>query len=228
MAHIIRDLSGRRIDHTHHIPTQIGISYLLSVSVIAVLILFMMFSIPRLVSAQEENYPVPISPENGKIDVPVTNVVFSWKHFFVGTMEYTFQLSKSTNMPEDDLVIEAKTQNGGTTYKYWGTLDYDTTYFWWVSATDPIGGVWSPVFSFRTISEPPESTPSDTDESSFGDFFKIEERLKQGKAKSPSLFGGVSIFISQLYFKEIRAFFIADSILFLARNKGYFIQNGKL
>jgi hypothetical protein len=181
MAQSIRSLSERHIDHVNHIRVRAGISYLLAISIITLIALLLTFSIPRLVAAQEENYPVPIAPENGKTDVPVTNVVFSWKHFYVGTMEYTFQLSTNTLMGDEDLVVEAKTQNGGTTYQYKGTLDYDTTYFWWVSATDPIGGVWSPVFSFTTASEaPPDEPEEEAEESSFMDFFKDIDWLLVG------------------------------------------------
>jgi DNA-directed RNA polymerase subunit M/transcription elongation factor TFIIS len=182
MVYKTRSFSGRWIDYAYHSQTRIIVSRMLMVSLIAVFILLPILTVPRLVSAQEENYPVPIAPENGKTDVPVTNIIFSWKRFYVGTMEYTFQLSKDTAMPQDDLVIEAKTQNGSTTYQYRDTLEYDTTYFWWVSATDPIGGVWSPVFNFTTVNAPDESEPEseDTEESSFIDFFKDLDWLLVG------------------------------------------------
>jgi hypothetical protein len=48
-----------------------------------------------------------------------------------------------------------------TAYKYNGRLDYDTCYFWQVTATKPVPGEPSPVFSFTTIAKPsPASTPA--------------------------------------------------------------------
>jgi hypothetical protein len=47
-----------------------------------------------------------------------------------------------------------------TAYKYSGRLDYDTGYFWQVTATKPLPSEPSPVFSFTTVPEP--AAPQDS------------------------------------------------------------------
>jgi hypothetical protein len=108
--------------------------------------------ITGLALAQELEYPNPISPQNGATSIGISSVFFSWERFYVGTQEYTFQLSKNPEI--NPVTVNTTIKSGGTTYKYTGTLEYDTTYYWRVMATKPLGGYWSPVSNFRTKAAP--------------------------------------------------------------------------
>lgn len=101
-----------------------------------------------LLLAQELPYPEPLLPKNGAKDVDITSVVFSWKPFYAGTEEYTFELSTKFDMSSD--VFQVITKNRVTTYTYRGSMKYNTTYWWRVMATKPLGGEWSPISSFTT------------------------------------------------------------------------------
>ena len=109
-----------------------------------------------LILAQELPYPDPLLPKTGAEDVAITLIVFSWKPFYAGTEEYTFELSTKYDMSDD--VFQAVTKNRVTTYTYRGKLEYDTTYWWRVMATKPLGGEWSPVSSFTTKTAAADST----------------------------------------------------------------------
>ena len=140
---------------------------LLTVTAFLVICLFIILLCnPLAVQSQEKNFPEPISPPPNATDIPVTQIVFSWKPFYVATNEYTFQLSKNSDM--SDLVDEQKIS--GTTYKYMATLEYDTTYYWKLWASDPPGG--DPVTSiFITESKPTSQPAPPAEEGSSGGFF---------------------------------------------------------
>jgi DNA-directed RNA polymerase subunit RPC12/RpoP len=117
-----------------------------------------------LVLAQELEYPAPITPINGATGVKVSPpVVFSWKPFYVGTQEYTFQLSKNPDM--NPTTVNTTIKNGATTYQYRTALEYDTTYWWRVMATKPPGGEWG-LSSFTTEAAPSSNTTGSTDSTS--------------------------------------------------------------
>jgi len=113
-----------------------------------------------LILAQELPYPNPLLPKTGAKDVDITLIVFSWTPFYAGTEEYTFELSTKFDMSDD--VFQAVTKNRVTTYTYRGKLKYDTTYWWRVMATKPLGGEWSPVSSFTTKAAADSNTGSTT------------------------------------------------------------------
>lgn len=103
-----------------------------------------------LVLAQELEYPEPLTPLNGATGVNISSVEFLWKPFYVGTQEYTFQLSKNADMKPTTVNTTVK---NGLTYKYTGTLEYNTTYWWRVMATKPLGGEWG-LSNFTTKAAP--------------------------------------------------------------------------
>jgi hypothetical protein len=134
----------------------------------ALLFIIAIFTIlTGLVLAQELPYPNPIYPPNGgTIDIDkITSIVFSWTRFYVGTNKYNFELAKNEDM--SNLVVKATISDGLTTYKYTGKLDYNTTYYWRVMASEPLGGEWgSAIFTTKAIqastnnvTKPKESTP---------------------------------------------------------------------
>ncbi len=127
---------------------------------IVLIVLFTVAFLPfSLALAQEAPYPEPLLPKTGATNVEVTSIVFSWKPFYVGTEEYTFQLSK--NIDFSNLVIEAKIRGDSTAYTYRGTLEYNTTYSWRVMSSKPLGD-WSPVSTFTTKASPAASTNNAT------------------------------------------------------------------
>ncbi len=146
----------------------------LSSAIILVLAVFLLITLinSTAVYSQEKDYPEPIYPPANATDVPVTKIVFSWKPFYVATNEYTFQLSKNNEM--DPLIDEKKVN--GTTYQYLATLEYDTTYYWKIWASDPLGG--QPVTSiFITESKPVETAPPAEDDSSKSFFESMDMTL---------------------------------------------------
>jgi ribosomal protein L32 len=151
---------------------------LVILSLIAVSII-VLFCNPLAVQSQEKDYPDPFSPVANATDIPVTQVVFQWKHYYAGTIQYTIQLSKNIDMSQP-VFTENVTGDSNTNYKYWGNLEYDTIYFWRVWASDPLGGVKSPTMSFTTVSESAAQTaspPSDDSDSSGGFFDDINWAL---------------------------------------------------
>ncbi len=120
-----------------------------SLALVAIIILFTLLT--SLVSAQEVEYPVPLLPKTGDTGVDVSSILFSWKPFYVATNKYDFELSTNMDMSNP---IKATIIGGITTYQYTGTLEYNTTYWWRVIASDPPGGYWSPVSSFTTKAAP--------------------------------------------------------------------------
>ena len=103
--------------------------------------------------------PQLLSPDNGCLGCPIKSASFSWSPF-KGTTKYKFVLSKDAAI--NNIVVEAEVPT--TAYKYEGTLDYDTYYFWHVRAVEPIPSDCSATFCFQTenapTSQPPTSLPS--------------------------------------------------------------------
>ncbi len=97
-----------------------------------------------------------LKPGHGASNMPVSFVAFSWTPFKDSTEE-EFVVAKDSALT--DIIVQESLPT--TAYKYNGRLDYDTCYFWQVTATKPVPGEPSPVFSFTTIAKPsPASTPS--------------------------------------------------------------------
>jgi hypothetical protein len=136
------------------------------------------------VQAQTADYPEPLQPANNATDIGVTNITFTWSPYYVGTDKYTFQIATNTEFADNDIVF--KTVVSGTTYVYKATaLSYDTTYWWRVMASEPLGGNWSPIQRFSTkINTPatpaPEPEESDSFFSSIKDFFTDADPLMIG------------------------------------------------
>jgi hypothetical protein len=154
--------------------------------------LFLPAILPFTVSAQELNYPMPLKPDNDSTGVRVNITAFSWKPFSTGTERYRLEISKNINMSTPVFSKEIQ----GTSYSYnEGQLEYNTSYFWRVTATQPMGGDPSPIFKFTTEKStgatppPPASQSSD----SFIDYM----------AKNPllpaTIFGGILIIALALY-----------------------------
>jgi len=133
----------------------------------------------HLLLALELPYPDPLLPKNGSKDVDITAIIFSWKPFYAGTEEYTFELSTTFDMNTD--VFKAITKNGMTTYVYKGNLKYGTTYWWRVMATKPLGGEWSPVSNFTTKIDATggANNPSQSNTSSKSPFSSIIYTLEE-------------------------------------------------
>lgn len=100
--------------------------------------------------------PQLLTPDNGHLGCPVEGTLFSWSPFRE-TTKYKFVLAKDATM--HNLIVEAEVPT--TAYKYEGSLDYGTDYFWRVRALEPIQSDWSPIFVFRTEDAPtPLPSPS--------------------------------------------------------------------
>jgi hypothetical protein len=98
--------------------------------------------------------PQLLSPDNGCLGCPIDSASFSWSPF-KGTAKYKFVLTKDAAMT--DIVVESEVST--TVYKYEGTLEYDTPYFWQVKALEPMPSDCSATFCFRTENAP-TSQPS--------------------------------------------------------------------
>jgi len=97
-----------------------------------------------------------LKPAHCASNTPVSFAAFSWTPFKDST-EYNFVLAKDSALR--DIIVQESLPT--TAYKYNGRLDYDACYFWQVTATKPVPGEPSPVFSFTTVARPsPASTPS--------------------------------------------------------------------
>jgi hypothetical protein len=90
-----------------------------------------------------------LSPDNGCIGCPVKGLSFSWSPF-KETTEYKFILAKDAAM--SDVVVEAEVPT--TAYRYEGSLDYGTNYFWRVMALKPVPSDLSATFCFQTEAAP--------------------------------------------------------------------------
>ena len=91
-----------------------------------------------------------LRPAHDACNLPVSFIAFSWTPF-KETTAYRFVLARDSALSE--IIVDEMTPT--TAYKYNGRLDYDTSYFWQVTATKPLPGEPSPVFSFTTSAEPP-------------------------------------------------------------------------
>ncbi|UCG84271.1 MAG: hypothetical protein JSW38_05530, partial [Dehalococcoidia bacterium] len=100
-----------------------------------------------------------ISPEAGATGVAITDVGFSWD-LLADTDAFDWVLSANA-----DLSAPIATEDGLTTAAtaYTGTLDYDSAYYWQVTAYKEGTAIsTSPVGTFRTMVEPEE--PPDDEE----------------------------------------------------------------
>ncbi len=86
-----------------------------------------------------------LSPPSGCSGYLVTAVPFTWSPY-QGTARYKFILARDAGLTDIVKSVEVPTSS----YLYDGTLDYNTSYFWQVTATQPAPGDPSPIFSFTT------------------------------------------------------------------------------
>ena len=114
-------------------------------------------------------YPVTIPYEGIQLLSPVTSclgypsksVPFTWSPF-KQTSRYQFILAKDPSLTAIVSTAEVPT----TSYVYQGTLDYSTSYFWQVTATQPAPSDPSLVFTFTTEAKPlpaPQPEPQATE-----------------------------------------------------------------
>lgn len=99
--------------------------------------------------------PIALSPTNGALDMPPTPVAFSWTAM-VDVTQYQFQLAEDASMSE--LIVDVVVPT--TAHNYEGPLNYGTSYYWRVRATQPSLSDFSPVFSFTTVAPPQLQPPS--------------------------------------------------------------------
>jgi hypothetical protein len=98
------------------------------------------------------------APSNGATNVPPTNVSFTWSSIPHAT-SYNFTFSANSDLSEP---IAAQTVLNGTAYIYTGTLEYQTPYYWQVSALKGSNTVTvssTLTFTTRSPSPPPPETP---------------------------------------------------------------------
>ena len=91
-----------------------------------------------------------LNPSHDACNIPVSFIAFSWTPFKEAT-QYELVLARDSALT--DIIVRESLPT--TAYRYSGRLDYDTPYFWQVSATKPLPSEPSPVFSFTTLSKPP-------------------------------------------------------------------------
>ena len=96
-------------------------------------------------TTQDGTIPQLLSPDDGAIGCPVSQVLFSWSPS-EGATSYMFQLATDTSMT--NIIVEHTV--APTAYEYSGTLDYSTTYFWRVMAAEPAPSAWSTTCNFTT------------------------------------------------------------------------------
>jgi len=96
-----------------------------------------------------------LKPAHGASNIPISSIAFSWTPFKEVT-EYELVLAKDPALT--DVIVRESLPT--TAYRYGGRLDYDTSYFWQVSATKPVPSEPSPVFSFTTAASPPLPQPA--------------------------------------------------------------------
>ena len=104
------------------------------------------FAVKAGLPVRAEYYgPTLLSPGNGCMGCAVKPASFSWAPY-KETTKYRFVLAKDAAMTQ--VIVQAAVAT--TAYKYEGTLDYDTNYFWRVMALEPVPSDWSATFSFQT------------------------------------------------------------------------------
>lgn len=132
--------------------------------------------IPSAVLAQALQYPKPIHPKANATGIDITSIDFRWEPYYVGIQEYTFELSKNPDM--SNLIIQATASGDTNAYKYTGTLEYNTTYYWRVMASNPLGGEWgSSIFTTKAAAASSNNVtapPKDSTKKSFPDSFIAE------------------------------------------------------
>ncbi len=94
-----------------------------------------------------------LSPASGATGCPVSPLAFSWAGY-PDTTKYRFILARDAQL--QNIIVEDFTST--TAYSLQVRLDYDTSYFWQVSAVEPVPGDAGSVFTFST-----ESAPSKAD-----------------------------------------------------------------
>ena len=92
-------------------------------------------------------------PANGATGVGITDIAFTWT-MQPGATEYEFILSKNADLTSPRVADRVTS----TAYRYTGTLDYGTSYFWGVRIVKPALGPL-PVFTFSTRTTPVEISP---------------------------------------------------------------------
>ena len=97
--------------------------------------------------------PGLLSPANGSTDVS-RKPSFSWEPM-VSTSEYHFMLSANAAMTPP--IIDTKVPNAG--FAMTEELDYGSTYFWKVRATEPAKSGWSMLANFTIKEEPAKPVP---------------------------------------------------------------------
>ena len=90
-----------------------------------------------------------LKPDHSANEIPVSPTAFSWTAF-KGATRYNFILAEDSALQN----ILVKETVPTTAYEYGGELDYGTSYFWQVTATEPVPSEPSPVFSFTTEARP--------------------------------------------------------------------------
>jgi hypothetical protein len=98
-----------------------------------------------------------IMPENNCGGVPVNGTAFAWSPY-QNTDMYKFVLSRDAALRDIVAVVEVDTP----AFLYDGALDYDTGYFWKVTARTPAQSESSATFSFTT-GPAPQTTAGPTD-----------------------------------------------------------------
>jgi hypothetical protein len=112
------------------------------------------FTVKPGYAVRSEYYGVQaLTPVNGCMGCPVSPVSFSWSGY-QNTTKYRFILAKDSQL--QNIVVEAFTTT--TSYALKGSLDYDTSYFWQVSAVEPVPSDASSLFTFHTQSAPKTET----------------------------------------------------------------------
>ncbi len=99
--------------------------------------------------------PMNLSPTNGALDVPLAPLAFSWTAM-IDVIQYQFQLAEDAAMSK--LIVDVRVPT--TAYNYESALNYHTSYYWRVRATEPTLSDFSPVFSFTTLAPPQPPPPS--------------------------------------------------------------------
>ncbi len=111
----------------------------------------------------------PSTPALGATDVRITDIPFSWTAV-EGADSYNWELSRNADF---DPTVATATGLETTSYLYTGELNYDTTYFWRVTAIQDGSPVSHTVGSFTTRPEPQYCHPQT------GVCFDTEEELRQ-------------------------------------------------
>ncbi len=93
------------------------------------------------------------NPSEGATNVPRSNINFTWSKTTAHVDSYNFVLSKNADLsaPEDQ-----ETGITATGYTFTGTLDWDTPYYWRVTAIKDGAEISHAEGTFRTRAEPPE------------------------------------------------------------------------